>query len=269
MSGPAGGGLTTRVITGAVLASAALALVMLAPVWLLAAIIALGAATAMREYSHMALPGLPPLMGMALAASLPVLTLFGPAAAFAGAGVCLALCATAALIVGGGPEAVQRRAMRLGWGVAYCGGLFACLALLPALPSGRLLLLYLLLAVCSADTGAYFAGRFLGRTHLAPSISPKKTIEGLLGGLFLAGVAGAAFCGGLLPRLGPLWGAVLALALAALSVAGDLTESAIKRAAGTKDSGSIFPGHGGVLDRLDGIMMAAPAMLLIGVLLWR
>ncbi len=264
-----GGGLAARVATGLVLAAAALGLVMLAPVWLLAAIIAAGAAGAMREYSRMALPGLPPILGMALAAALPVLTLFGPVAAFAGAGAGLTLCAVAALAEGGGPEQVQRRALRLGWGMAYCGGLFACLALLPTLSAGRLLLLYLLLSVCAADTGAYIAGRLLGRTPLAPAISPKKTIEGLVGGLFLAGAAGAIFCGALLPALGPLWGALLSLLLAALSVAGDLMESAIKRAAGVKDSGSIFPGHGGVLDRLDGIMVAAPAMLLIGVLLWR
>lgn len=262
------GGLMARVVTGLTLAVAAALLVLFAPLWLLDVVIAALAGLGMYEYSRMNLSGLPVILGMGLAAALPLLTLLGPVAVFAGAGCALALGAVSALAQGGGPEQVQRRALDLSWGVIYTGGLFACLTLLLALPQGRLLLIYLLISVCAADTGAYFSGRALGSTPLAPLVSPKKTVEGLVGGLFLSGAAGAVFCALALPVLGPVWGAGLSLLLAILSVAGDLLESAIKRSAGVKDSGRIFPGHGGILDRVDGILVAAPVMLLAGVLLW-
>ena len=125
---------------------------------------------------------------------------------------------------------------------------------------GPQLVLFLLLLVWAADTGAFFAGRRFGRIKLAPRVSPSKTWEGVLGGL-AAAVAVAAIGAWWfhLPRVAFL---SLCLAVVLISIVGDLTESMFKRYAGVKDSGSIFPGHGGVLDRIDSITAAAPAFLL-------
>ena len=128
---------------------------------------------------------------------------------------------------------------------------------------GQVLLLFLLVLVAAADVGAYFGGRRFGRHKLAPSISPNKTWEGLWAGMFAAGCAGIA--GGLL--LGePLWPWVtMCMAVALVSVVGDLVESMFKRKAGLKDSSALLPGHGGVLDRLDSLSAAGP-MFLLGLL---
>ena len=121
-------------------------------------------------------------------------------------------------------------------------------------------LLFMLLIVWLADIGAYFAGKMFGRVKLAPSISPGKTWEGVIGGL-IAVVALIAIENIWLDF--PLLSIIpLALAVAVISVIGDLTVSMFKRTAGVKDSGSLFPGHGGVLDRADAITAAAPVFSL-------
>ena len=122
------------------------------------------------------------------------------------------------------------------------------------------LLLYAFAVVWLMDIGAYFAGRRFGRRKLAPSISPKKTWEGVWGGLAATAALLAATL--LFADLPPGYGTRLALATglaAPLSVYGDLFESRLKRAAGRKDSSALLPGHGGVLDRVDGVLAALPA----------
>jgi phosphatidate cytidylyltransferase len=110
----------------------------------------------------------------------------------------------------------------------------------------------------TSDTGAYFGGRFFGRKKLMPSVSPKKTIEGALSGGALAIAAAIAVVAFSMPAI-PLWYiAVAALATTFAAQSGDLLESMIKRVAHVKDSGAIMPGHGGMLDRLDGVYFAAP-----------
>ena len=123
-----------------------------------------------------------------------------------------------------------------------------------------LLLLFLFLIVWGADSAAYFAGRKFGKNKLAPNISPGKTIEGMLGGLLVVVLLTLLF--GLnnwgFARQQIIAMMVLAIVSALFSVAGDLTESRVKRIAGVKDSGNLFPGHGGVLDRIDAFTAAAP-----------
>jgi phosphatidate cytidylyltransferase len=111
------------------------------------------------------------------------------------------------------------------------------------------------------DTGAYYTGRAIGRRPLTRMISPKKTVEGLIGGLVASVVVAALSGPWLLPDLDWLRASVLGLVLAVLGVLGDLFESLLKRSAGVKDASALFPGHGGILDRLDSLLFAAPALL--------
>jgi phosphatidate cytidylyltransferase len=149
-----------------------------------------------------------------------------------------------------------------GWGGAwYVSGFFY--ALLPALAllwirerdaHGLELLIWTFIVTWSTDIGAYFAGRAFGKRKLAPTISPNKTVEGLYGGIMAAALLGGAWV--LATGLGtPLLFVAPVLAVAAQG--GDLFESSMKRRAGVKDSGAWLPGHGGALDRLDGLVPVA------------
>ncbi|MGH8143294.1 MAG: phosphatidate cytidylyltransferase [Steroidobacteraceae bacterium] len=120
--------------------------------------------------------------------------------------------------------------------------------------------LFILMLAFAADTGAFFAGRQFGRARLAPRVSPNKTWEGVIGGMLLALVI--AWVGTVWFGQRPAAFLPLCLAAAAFSVIGDLTESLLKRHVHLKDSGRLFPGHGGVLDRIDSITAATPVMAL-------
>jgi phosphatidate cytidylyltransferase len=128
---------------------------------------------------------------------------------------------------------------------------------------GLLAVLYLFAVVWTTDTAAYGFGRWLGGPKLAPRISPKKTWAGLLGGTISAAAVGAAFGWG--AGLPLAWTAALGAVLAFVSQMGDLGESGVKRSFGIKDSSRLIPGHGGVLDRIDGLIFAAIAA---GALAW-
>lgn len=130
--------------------------------------------------------------------------------------------------------------------------------------NGALRLLFVLFLVFAADTGAFLAGRSLGRRKLAPTISPGKTVEGALGGLLLSGAWALTAGVYVFEVTGTqvLWLLALSMLAAAASIVGDLVESMFKRISGIKDSGHILPGHGGMLDRVDSILAAAPVMAL-------
>jgi phosphatidate cytidylyltransferase len=129
--------------------------------------------------------------------------------------------------------------------------------------AGREGVLAIIATVAASDTFQYYSGRTFGRRPLAPTISPKKTIEGAVGGLVLAPLTLVAIARWWLPHLPPVgvWAAGVGIVVA--GIAGDLFESALKRAAGVKDSGAIIPGHGGVLDRIDALLFAAPLFYLL------
>ncbi|MGJ7903365.1 phosphatidate cytidylyltransferase [Lysobacter sp. 1R34A] len=129
--------------------------------------------------------------------------------------------------------------------------------------NGHWWLLTALAVVWAADTGAYFAGRKFGMLKLAPRVSPNKTVEGLVGGAFAGVAAGVGFsllAGATKAQLP--WVAAVSLAAVLFSVVGDLFESLLKRHAGVKDSGHLIPGHGGILDRIDGVLAALPVFAL-------
>ncbi len=151
------------------------------------------------------------------------------------------------------------RAVQLA-GLPYVAFPIAALIVLRAAPNGFALTLWTLAIVWATDIGAYFAGRTFGGPKLARAISPSKTWSGLAGGMLAAWAAGFTLAGWAdLPSL-CLW---LGAPLAVLAQGGDLFESWLKRKAGVKDSGSILPGHGGALDRLDGLV---PVAIVVGLL---
>ncbi|CAH2599012.1 Phosphatidate cytidylyltransferase [Rhodovastum atsumiense] len=167
------------------------------------------------------------------------------------------------------------RRQGLAAGVPYLGLATAALLWLRADPEvGRVNLLFLLCVVWASDIGAYVAGRLIGGPKLAPSISPGKTWSGAVGGLIAALAIGGGVA--LLAGGGGLVHVLAAAAMVGIAAQlGDLLESGIKRHYGVKDSGRLIPGHGGLLDRLDGLIIAAPVAALLvmslgrGVVLWQ
>ena len=151
----------------------------------------------------------------------------------------------------------------LAGGVLYCGLPVLALTLIRRQPDGLTYAIWALALVWACDIGAYFSGRTFGGPKLAPVISPNKTWAGLIGGVILAALFGLAMQHfyGLPLRL-----TVATPVLGVLAVLGDLYESWLKRRAGVKDSGTLLPGHGGVLDRLDGVVPVAPVAALLVVL---
>lgn len=191
---------------------------------------------------------------IALVAGVDALSVFGA--------IVVAAAGTAVLAL------ISGRGIGLAAGVAYAALPAAALAFLRGDgTAGLWVLLFLFATVWATDIAAYFAGRAIGGPKLAPSISPSKTWSGAIGGA----VAGAV-CGAIVAALGPasIGLAVAALIAAAVSIVsqfGDLFESAYKRRHNAKDSGRIIPGHGGVMDRVDGLVAGAVALYLLGAVL--
>ena len=176
--------------------------------------------------------------------------------------VLVLLLLTVALSRGKDLESVLAAAATL-LGAVYVGGLggtIAGLRLLAPTEQGAWRLTLLLAIVMLSDTLAFFVGNAWGRRRLAPAISPGKSVEGALGGL-VGGVLGAFVVRHLgLPDLALAHAVALGAVVAAMGIAGDLSESLLKRWAGVKDSGTLFPGHGGMLDRLDSLLFGAPVL---------
>lgn len=182
-----------------------------------------------------------------IAFALPIVAL-APIAAGPGRDTVALLIATALAVMVAGNSA------RLGAGLIYAGLPTAGLLFLRDQPDGLWLTLWTLAIVWATDIGAYFSGRRFGGRKLAPRLSPNKTWAGLYGGM-----AGALVVGAIVAAIGGLGSAfwLLGAPLAVTAQIGDLFESWLKRRAGVKDSGRLLPGHGGALDRLDGVVPVA------------
>jgi phosphatidate cytidylyltransferase len=139
-------------------------------------------------------------------------------------------------------------------GAAWVGFFFPYFALLRNREKGIPLIVLALLLAFTSDTGAYFVGRWAGRIKLLPQVSPNKTVEGAIGGIGLALIAGVLLRSSLVPGLSTVTVVALSFAAAILAQAGDLANSAFKRVVGVKDSGWIFPGHGGLMDRASSLV---------------
>lgn len=193
----------------------------------------------------------------------------GPAAALlVPVGTMLLLFATVAA-----PEPVEQtfnRAALVALGVLYTAGLIPFLARLRDLPElGLGLSLAALFCTWGADTGAYFAGRAFGRIKLYPKVSPGKTVEGLIGGT-VAAVAVAFLVRWMFTvQITDLDTVVVGLIAGLFGIAGDLSESLLKRSVGAKDSSRLIPGHGGFLDRFDAVIFVAPAVFVYITMLSR
>jgi phosphatidate cytidylyltransferase len=167
------------------------------------------------------------------------------------------------------PAALSGRGVRYSFMLAACGLFSISYAFLPWLliadmthgPFSQYAVLFLMAIVWAGDTGGYFGGRFLGRRPLAPSISPKKTIEGSICGLLASCLAGLIFKFSVAEDIGSIVSvAIVSLIGGGLGQVGDLIESLSKRYGAVKDSGKLFPGHGGLLDRVDALLMSAPVV---------
>ena len=143
--------------------------------------------------------------------------------------------------------------------LCYVGVLMGHALLLQQLPEGRSLVLFLLAVTWAGETAAYAVGSLVGRHKLAPHLSPGKTAEGAVAQL-LASMVVAWLLGGLVPGWSTPQAAAAGLMLGGVGQVGDLTESVIKRSVGAKDAGSVIPGHGGLLDRIDGLLFNTPAL---------
>ena len=254
------GNLPQRLLTAAVGIPVIVAAVW-AGGWWLTAVVAAAAGIAVLEVQcarhHLGSPAA--LLAGGLAALLPVSAKLG----FSDAAWAFALVAAlplAAVAVARDPREGVTDWLWAAGPVLYVGWLAAHFVLLRGMPDGREWVLTAVLTVWITDTGAYFIGRPLGRHKLAPRISPGKTWEGAAGGQ----VAGFAAVAGLVAAFGLDLGAApvvaLGLLLPAAAQIGDLAESAVKRGLGIKDSSGLVPGHGGVLDRLDSLLFAAPVL---------
>ncbi len=268
-SGAGASNLALRVASVAVLAPVVLA-VTYAGGWIFLALCTIGAGGILWEWTALvARRADPRILAPGLAALLLSVVLAGfhsTSLAWGAIAIGAALAAIATRVGSGhGGEPTTLTFLWAGGGVAYAGAALLGPALLRGDPQwGLTALLFLFATVWMTDIFAYFCGRAIGGPLLWPGVSPKKTWSGATGGLIggvAAGVA-VAYASGV-GKLGIV--GIMALVLSVLAQAGDLFESAVKRRFGAKDASHLIPGHGGLMDRLDGFLVAAFAALLIGM----
>lgn len=236
------------------------------------ALVAVAAALGLVEiFAMLAAGGIRPLRPAgALAAALLFLSAIAPAQATL-LPVAVIVVASAALARAEAMTTTITAAAATLFAAAYVGSLAGTIAALRTIApeaDGAWRVTLLLAIVMASDTFAYFAGSAFGRHKLAPRVSPGKTVEGLAGGL-LGGIVAALLVRWLgLPALPAPAAVGLGIVVSAFGVTGDLVESLLKRWAGVKDSGRLFPGHGGMLDRLDSLLFGAPVLYYYFLYAW-
>ncbi len=244
------------------MAVAAVGLTLFAPLKLFFLITLLLAGVCLHEYFWMLKTGGEPSagsIGVILGFLATATILFGDEKIIAPLLAIILIASVVSAFVGGGAD-VFRSASNSVFGVFYIAVTLGCLGLIRAGDVGELLVLTLIFANALCDTFAYYTGKNFGKRPLAPKVSPNKTVEGFAGGVVGAIVGALASKLFLLP-VTVLWADMIVLGLIAglLGPMGDLLESSVKRKTGVKDSGNLIPGHGGVWDRLDSLMVSAVA----------
>jgi phosphatidate cytidylyltransferase len=256
--------LVKRVLSAGVLIPAVAWVVAGAPPWVFRCVaVALSAAAAwefcrlFQRAGRMVRPRLAALCSGVVTASFVV-----PAIVMPGAPVAALVATTGVMLAASLGDVGPLSSDSMVIGVAslcYVGVLMGHGLLLQQLPEGRYLLIFLLAVTWAGETAAYAFGSLVGRHKLAPRISPGKTVEGAVGQL-LASMVAAWALGWLVPGWSGLQTVLAGMILGSVGQVGDLTESAIKRSVGAKDAGSAIPGHGGLLDRIDGLLFNTPAL---------
>jgi phosphatidate cytidylyltransferase len=246
--------LRTRLKTAIIALPALLALVVLPPPAAFSVIVGLLAFWGLFEIAQMIPANEARWLLILLAGGIPAMvTLFDGHALPAGAIICVVVFGLLIMLVAqigiGGVDNAAGGALLGVLGAAWVGMCFPYFALLRNRDNGIPVIVLIFLLGFASDTAAYFVGRFAGRTKLLPLVSQHKTVEGAFGGLAGALISAMILRNSLVPWISFSSVAFLGLAVAVLAQAGDLANSAFKRAAGVKDSGWIFPGHGGLLDR--------------------
>ncbi|HMO57714.1 MAG TPA: phosphatidate cytidylyltransferase [Roseiflexaceae bacterium] len=273
--------LTQRIVSALVLVPLLLVVIIWSR-WSLAALVMLVVALALRElysaFAHGGYQARRPI-GMSVAVGLVIATTLQPLVAFDLHAPLITLAIIISLIYElprhNRPAALIEWALTIA-GALYLGGLLRYIVLLRDIETplagglaaawlapGAAWLITVMLLTWGQDAFAYFAGRRFGRHHMTPGLSPKKTWEGAIGGLLGAILLGVIAVVALGLPITPLAGALLGLIAGVVGPLGDLAESLIKRQVGLKDAGSLIPGHGGILDRIDSLLFAAPVLFYV------
>jgi len=260
--------MLTRIITGLVMAVLVVLCFTSGPTWLQAMVVLVAAGLCLAELYGMALPGHPVERVVGIVLGVALLTVLWRAAEPPMLLMCALALFVPALLVVLRPMPIERAAFRLFvlWGslIYIVVPLASALALIfdYGTPDGiaghGLWILYVGASVWGGDTSAYFAGRAFGRHKLHPKVSPNKTWEGAIGGLIGSALGGLALVKATDLPLHTGQAIMFSLVGGAIAQVGDLVESLIKRACGVKDSGTLLPGHGGLLDRIDAFIVALP-----------
>jgi len=250
--------MLTRILTGLLLAPLVILAYLFGPEWGKAALLIAAGGLCLAELFAMALPehALERWVGVALGTAIQTSMWLAPESEI---GDWLPALVVPALLVVLRPEPIDKAAFRvcvLWAGLLYVVVPFSYGVGIAIVPEPWIL--YVLGVVWCGDTGAYFVGRAFGKRKLHPKVSPKKTVEGAIGGLVGSVGGGCVLIALLGLPLAPWKVLVLSALGGALAQLGDLTESLLKRACGVKDSGTLLPGHGGMLDRVDGVIFAFP-----------
>jgi phosphatidate cytidylyltransferase len=251
-----------KIGTAIVLIPPVILLIALGPPWVLSLMVLLTIFFELREFYTLSLPnskGIERVVGIGLGLVLSIVVSYGNTTVVSPFLVLLLLLLAILFleITQDLSSTISHMGMML-FGILYIGFLLSHICLIRNMTDGKKWVLFLIITVWSGDIFAFLSGSLFGRHKLYPKISPNKTYEGLAGALIGSIVVAMAFALLFIPKLEIGFCVLLAIGLGVLGQLGDFTESMLKRSAQVKDSGSLIPGHGGMLDRLDSFLFSAP-----------
>ncbi len=259
--------MLSRVLSGIVMAVGIVAVLLYTPWWVFAGVVALAGAVGAREYQRMARPEAE-TVDVVLFVLVCEAVILWPVIAMKCTGYSHGLALALGFILLAvmrlaRPEPIESAFPTLSLdvcGLLYLGATFPFILLMRLEPQGGWIVLLAMAITFGSDTGAYFSGRYFGKHKLYPLVSPKKTIEGAVGGMATA-IGFTFLCQAYVPGLDSLTSldcVILGAVGSSFAIIGDLVESLMKRSFDVKDSGDLIPGHGGILDRVDALLFCGP-----------
>ncbi len=250
-----------RVLSSIILIPILYVIVWKLPPFYFTGLVAVAAGIGQYEFYRLAAGrGIKPLAGVGIALGVLLVLIFPGMNGIVYMTLCLFLITLTRLFLPRPTEGALEDISATVLGIFYVAMLFGFQLAIYREVDGKRWLAFLYLLIWASDIGAYYIGTSLGKHKLYPKISPKKSVEGLIGGMLAAAGAALLCRAWFLPGIDVLEAAVLGLVLAVVGTLGDLVESLFKRDAGVKDSGNLIPGHGGILDRMDSMLFAAPVL---------